>query len=55
MEQAMGPGMAAEPPSVDEPPTLASELRSSALLFALIGVIVAAALLVTKAVGALTA
>lgn len=52
MEHAMGPGEVATPPSLDDPPSLASELRSSALLFGLIGAVVAAALLITKAVGA---
>ena len=52
MEHAMGSSEVATPPSPDDPPTLASELRSSALLFGLVAAIVGAALLITKAVGA---
>lgn len=52
MEHTMGSSEVATPPSRDEPPSLAAELRSSALLFGLVGAIVSAALLVTKVLGA---
>ncbi|MDQ1688099.1 MAG: hypothetical protein QOK42_1074 [Frankiaceae bacterium] len=40
------------PPSGDEGPTLASDMRSSALLFGLAGAVVGGALLLTRALGA---
>lgn len=52
MEHAMSSSEVAAPPRPDDPPSLVSELRSSALLFGLVAAIVSAALLITKAVGA---
>lgn len=50
MEQAMGSSEVAGPPS--DAPTLAAELRSSALLLGMAAAIVSSTLLVTRALGA---
>ena len=51
MESTVRSDEAASTPSLDDPPTLADDMRGSALLFGLAGVVVGGAILLTRVLG----